>query len=301
MPKTHLQIIYAIVKLKLKFAEKKMIYPGQIFELKALRKTDNGIYLVDEDNIEVLLPNKYIPDEFDLEQIISVFIYKDSEDRLIATTLEPKILLNSFAPLKAVDKNKHGVFFDMGLEKDLFVPHSQQQTEIKPGHTYVVYMYLDSVTNRLVGSTKISKWLERDIVEVEIGEEVELMVFGQNEIGYNVIVNSKYRGIIFENEVFTRIKIGDILIGYVKKIRPDNKLDISLNRFGYRGVDANTQKLIEILEENEGFLEINDNSAPEVIYKTLGMSKKVFKKAAGALYKQKVIRFVEDGIKLLKH
>jgi uncharacterized protein len=278
-----------------------MIYPGKIFELKALRKTDNGIYLVDEDNIEVLLPNKYIPDDFELEQNISVFIYKDSEDRLIATTLQPKILLHSFAPLKAVDKNKHGVFFDMGLEKDLFVPHNQQQSEIKPGHTYVVYMYLDNVTNRLVGSTKISKWLERDNVEVEIGEEVEIMIYDQNEIGYNVIVNMQYRGIIFENEVFTRIKIGDKFTAYVKKIRPDNKLDISLNRFGYRGVDANTQKLIEILEENEGFLEINDNSAPEVIYKTLGMSKKVFKKAAGALYKEKLIRFVNDGIRLINN
>ncbi|MDD2198848.1 MAG: S1-like domain-containing RNA-binding protein, partial [Bacteroidales bacterium] len=267
-----------------------MIYPGQIFELKASRQTDNGIYLVDEDNIEVLLPNKYIPDDLELGGNISVFVYKDSEDRLIATTLQPKIFLNCFAPLKAVDKNKHGVFFDMGLEKDLFVPHNQQQSEIKLGHTYVVYMYLDNVTNRLVGSTKISKWLERDIVEVEIGEEVQIMVYGQNDIGYNVIVNMKYRGIIFENEVFIKISIGDNLKAYVKKIRSDNKLDLSLNRFGYRGVDANTQKLIETLEENEGFLALIDNTAPEKIYEILGMSKKVFKKAVGALYKQKIIR-----------
>lgn len=278
-----------------------MIYPGQIFELKASRQTDNGIYLVDEDNIEVLLPNKYIPDDLELGGNISVFVYKDSEDRLIATTLQPKIFLNCFAPLKAVDKNKHGVFFDMGLEKDLFVPHNQQQSEIKLGHTYVVYMYLDNVTNRLVGSTKISKWLERDIVEVEIGEEVQIMVYGQNDIGYNVIVNMKYRGIIFENEVFIKISIGDNLKAYVKKIRSDNKLDLSLNRFGYRGVDANTQKLIETLEENEGFLALIDNTAPEKIYEILGMSKKVFKKAVGALYKQKIIRLENDGIHLIKN
>ncbi|HXK82267.1 MAG TPA: S1-like domain-containing RNA-binding protein [Bacteroidales bacterium] len=278
-----------------------MIYPGQIFELKASRQTDNGIYLVDEDNIEVLLPNKYIPDDLELGGNISVFVYKDSEDRLIATTLQPKIFLNCFAPLKAVDKNKHGVFFDMGLEKDLFVPHNQQQSEIKLGHTYVVYMYLDNVTNRLVGSTKISKWLERDIVEVEIGEEVQIMVYGQNDIGYNVIVNMKYRGIIFENEVFIKISIGDNLKAYVKKIRSDNKLDLSLNRFGYRGVDANTQKLIETLEENEGFLALIDNTAPEKIYEILGMSKKVFKKAVGALYKQKIIRLENDGIRLIKN
>ncbi|MDD4234847.1 MAG: S1-like domain-containing RNA-binding protein [Bacteroidales bacterium] len=278
-----------------------MIYPGQIFELKASRQTDNGIYLVDEDNIEVLLPNKYIPDDLELGGNISVFVYKDSEDRLIATTLQPKIFLNCFAPLKAVDKNKHGVFFDMGLEKDLFVPHNQQQSEIKLGHTYVVYMYLDNVTNRLVGSTKISKWLERDIVEVEIGEQVQIMVYGQNDIGYNVIVNMKYRGIIFENEVFIKISIGDNLKAYVKKIRSDNKLDLSLNRFGYRGVDANTQKLIETLEENEGFLALIDNTAPEKIYEILGMSKKVFKKAVGALYKQKIIRLENDGIRLIKN
>jgi hypothetical protein len=275
-----------------------MINPGQNTSLKALRKTDNGIYLVDEELNEVLLPNKYIPVDFELGNTINVFIYKDSEDRIIATTLQPLIQINSFAPLVAIDKNRYGAFFNWGLEKDLFVPYSQQLNPIEVGKTYVVYMYLDNVTQRLVGSTKINHRLERDEISIEIGEQVELLVYDESEVGFSVIVNNIYRGILYENEVFKLINIGDRLQGYVKKIRSDKKLDISLNKFGYRSVDANVSKLMDVLSANNGFLPINDKSAPELIYQKLGMSKKVFKKAVGALLKENKIIFINKGIQL---
>ena len=274
-----------------------MLLIGQFNTLRALRQTDNGIYLVDEEQNEVLLPNKYIPDEFELEQNIKVFIYNDSEDRPVATTLHPLIELNNFAALKSVAKSNFGAFFNWGLEKDLLVPYSQQLDTIEEGEIHVVYMYLDNVTKRLVGSTKINQRLEREEVDLEIGEQVDLLAYEESEIGINVIVNNKYRGILFENEVFQPISIGDKLQGYVKKIRTDNKVDISLNRFGYRGVDANVNKLLEVLDANNGFLPINDKSAPELIYQQLGMSKKVFKKAVGALYKSKVIQIGDSGIR----
>jgi hypothetical protein len=275
-----------------------MINPGQNTSLKALRKTDNGIYLVDEELNEVLLPNKYIPVDFELGNTINVFIYKDSEDRIIATTLQPLIQINSFAPLVAIYKNRYGAFFNWGLEKDLFVPYSQQLNPIEVGKTYVVYMYLDNVTQRLVGSTKINHRLERDEISIEIGEQVELLVYDESEVGFSVIVNNIYRGILYENEVFKLINIGDRLQGYVKKIRSDKKLDISLNKFGYRSVDANVSKLMDVLSANNGFLPINDKSAPELIYQKLGMSKKVFKKAVGALLKENKIIFINKGIQL---
>jgi predicted RNA-binding protein (virulence factor B family) len=276
-----------------------MLKLGELNTLTALRQTDNGFYLIDEESNEVLLPNKYIPEGFETDNSIEVFLYKDSEDRIVATTLVPPIQLNGYAALEAIDVNDNGAFFDWGLEKDLMVPFVQQSEPINKGDFHMVYLYLDEKSQRLVGTTKISNTLEKDKVELEIGEKVNLLAYDETDIGISVIVNLTYQGMLFKNEIFEEINVGDELTGYVKKIRPDNKVDLSLNRFGYRAVDDNVEKLILALEENEGFLGLNDKSPPEAISEKLGMSKKVFKKAVGALYKQKRLEISDEGIKLV--
>ena len=278
-----------------------MLKLGELNTLTALRQTDNGFYLIDEESNEVLLPNKYVPENFEIDNSIEVFLYKDSEDRIVATTLLPKIKLNGYAALEAIDVSDNGAFFDWGLEKDLMVPYIQQVEPVEKGDFYMVYLYLDEKSERLVGTTKISNTLEKDSVELKIGDKVDLLPYDESEIGISVIVNKMYQGMLFKNEVFEEIMVGDELTGYVKKIREDNKIDISLNRFGYRAVDDNVEKLIAALEANEGFLGLNDKSSPEDISGKLGMSKKVFKKAVGALYKQKRLKISGEGIKLIKN
>ncbi len=182
-----------------------MLNLGQVNTLKASRYTDNGTYLVDEELNEVLLPNKYVPDDLDTGSMIDVFLYKDSEDRIIATNLVPKLMLNKFAGLKAKMVGRHGAFFDWGLEKDLLVPYSQQAKYIEEGKLYVVYLYLDEKSDRLVGSTKINNILDRASVELAIGDKVDLLPYEKTEIGYSVIVNSKYQGMLFKNEIFEKI------------------------------------------------------------------------------------------------
>ena len=276
-----------------------MLKLGELNTLTALRQTDNGFYLIDDESNEVLLPNKYVPENFEIDNSIEVFLYKDSEDRIVATTLLPKIRLNGYAALEAIDVSDNGAFFDWGLEKDLMVPYIQQVEPVEKGDFYMVYLYLDEKSERLVGTTKISNTLEKDSVELKIGDKVDLLPYDESEIGISVIVNKMYQGMLFKNEVFEEIMVGDELTGYVKKIREDNKIDVSLNRFGYRAVDDNVEKLVSALKANEGFLNLNDKSSPEDISGKLGMSKKVFKKAVGALYKQKRLEMSGEGIKLL--
>ena len=276
-----------------------MLKLGELNSLTALRQTDNGTYLIDDESNEVLLPNKYVPDDLEMGNTIEVFLYKDSEDRMVATTLTPFIKLNGYAALEALDVSDNGAFFDWGLEKDLMVPYVQQVEPIEKGDHHMIYLYLDEKSQRLVGTTKISNTLEKDTVDLNIGDKVDLLAYEETEIGISVIVNLTYQGMLFKNEIFEEINVGDELIGYVKKIRPDNKLDISLNRFGYKAVDDNTKKLIAALNANDGVLNLNDKSSPEDISNQLGMSKKVFKKAVGALYKQKRLEINETGIKFL--
>lgn len=278
-----------------------MLNLGQLNTLKAVRRTENGIYLEDEDANEVLLPNKYIPADLELEGSIEVFLYKDSEDRIIATNLTPKIMLNQYVTLKAKSITKIGAFFDWGLEKDLLVPYREQIEEIEEDEHHVIYLYLDKKSERLVGTTKIENTLDRDIVDLKIGDEVKILAYQDSDLGISVIVNDKYQGILYNNEVFQEIFIGDELKAYIRKIRSDGKIDLRLNKFGYRGVDENIKKIYKVLEENNGTLKLNDKSSPEDISNQLGMSKKVFKKAIGALYKQKLLSISDDGIKLLEN
>jgi len=278
-----------------------MLKLGQINTLKVIRETANGFYLSDDDETEVLLPNKYVPGGMETGNTIDVFLYKDSEDMIVATTLTPKFMLNEYAALKAKAVTTFGAFFDWGLEKDLLVPYRQQAKRITEGENYVVYLYLDEASQRLVGSTKINNTFTKTPDDLNIGDQVSLLPYAETELGISVIVNSTYQGMLFRNEIFEHIKIGRTLTGYVKKIRADHKIDVSLNRLGYKAIDDNVQKLIQELEANGGKLNLNDKSAPEDIVNRLGMSKKTFKKSVGALYKLKRLLINETGIELVKN
>ncbi len=276
-----------------------MLNLGQINTLIASKKTDNGVYLIDNELNEVLLPNKYVPDELLMEQSIDVFLYKDSEDRIIATTLKPKLMLNEYAALEAVAVSTYGAFFDWGLEKDLMVPYRQQARPVVQGNKYVVYLYLDEKSQRLTGSTKINNSFKKTEIELEPGEKVSLLAYEKTEIGISVVVNNAYQGMLFKNEIFKPVKVGDELTGYVKKIRSDNKIDVRLNRSGYGAIDEQTHRLYDALLANKGYLKLNDKSSPQEIINQLNMSKKVFKKAVGFLYKQKRVEISETGIRLI--
>jgi len=271
---------------------------GEYNTLKIVRDTKVGLFLSDGIN-DVLLPNKYVPKEFAIGDDITVFVYLDHEERLVATTLKPYIKLNEFALLKVNYINQFGAFLNWGLEKDLFVPFKEQARPMEEGKRYLVYAYLDEKTNRLVASSKTQQFLNNDEVTVENGEEVSLIVSHITDAGINVIINEKHRGLAYANEVYDDVKPGMRIKGYIKQIRPDGKIDVSLRKLGFEAVEPSSQLILDELKANKGFLRLNDNSHPEDIKTVLKMSKKVFKKAIGTLYKQKRIEIKEDGIYLV--
>ncbi|MEW5677081.1 S1-like domain-containing RNA-binding protein [Flavobacterium enshiense] len=275
-----------------------MIEIGKYNTLKIARDTKVGLYLTDGDT-DILLPNKYVPNDFKIGDEIAVFVYLDHEERPVATTLEPYIFLNEFALLRVNYTNKFGAFMNWGMEKDLFVPFKEQARPMEQGKRYLVYMYLDEKTKRLVGSSKTNQFLNNDEITVEVGEEVDLIVSHITEVGINVIINEKYKGLLYKNEVFEDLRTGDRIIGFIKTIRPDGKIDVSRQPFGMERVDASAQAILDELKASRGFLRLNDDSHPEDIKTVLQMSKKTFKKAIGTLYKQKLIDIKEDGIYLL--
>lgn len=272
---------------------------GVYHTLSILRETSVGLFLGNDD-YEVLLPNKYCPEEYEIDDELRVFVYLDYAERLIATNLEPKILLNQFALLQVTMVTEVGAFLDWGLEKNLLVPYREQRDRMVEGRWYVVKMLNDEKTDRLYATNKIDKQLQNEALTVEEGEEVQIIIYKKTDLGYSVIVDHLHSGLIYQNEVFKEVRIGDKMKGYVKRIREDNKLDISLQPIGFDNYkDANTKSIVMKLLDNDGFLKLNDKSSPEDIYTNFGISKKAFKKSIGGLYKERKIEFVNDGIKLL--
>lgn len=277
-----------------------MIEQGKQIELKIIKRATFGLFLGDESGEEVLLPNKYCSDEMKPGDLARVFVYKDSEGKKIATTLTPKIYLHEFALLKVTAVTTVGAFMDWGLEKELMVPFREQKQKLEPGRWYIVYLDLDLKSDRLYASNRVERFLQNEQITVKEGEEVALVVLQKTDMGYSVIINHLHKGLIFDNEVFREIRVGDKLSGYVKRIRDDRKIDISLQAIGFRNFnDANSEMIYKKLEENDGFLAFTDKSSPEEIYSRFGISKKAFKKSLGALYKQKLIEIRPDGIKRL--
>lgn len=275
-----------------------MIQIGQYNHLKATRETKSGLYLADAEGQEVLLPGKYIPKDIKIGEELNVFIYKDSEDRLIATTQTPKITLHQFAYLEVKTVNAYAAFVDWGLDKDLFVPYKEQPQKLIAGQSYVFYLYVDEQTDRLVASANVDRFLNNEALPIKPGDEVNIIIWQPTDLGYNVIINNVHKGLIYKNELFAPVQIGETRKAYIKKIREENKIDVQLQKSGYENVEPNAAKILNKLKENKGFLALNDNSAPEDITRVLEMSKKTFKKAVGLLYKQQLIRLTDEGIYL---
>ena len=275
-----------------------MIHLGQLNTLEILRETPPGLFLGDEEGNEILLPNKYIPTSFEIGDKLSVFAYLDSHERPVTTTLKPYMKVNEFGLLQVTALSDYGAFLDWGLEKDLFVPFKEQARDMVEGKWYVVYCYLDEETNRLVGSSKTNKFLSNEELSVERFEEVDLMVSRFTDMGVEMIINQKHKGLVYQDEIYKELKLGEKLKGVISKIRDDNKIDLSLQHIGYKNIEPSAQIVLDALQQNGGSLPLHDKSNPEDIKSRLKMSKKSFKKAIGSLYKQEQIIIKSDGIEL---
>ncbi|MCK5169892.1 MAG: GntR family transcriptional regulator [Bacteroidales bacterium] len=274
---------------------------GIINKLTAARSTDNGFYLTDTDGNEVLLPNAYVSDDLSIGDEIEAFIYKDSEDRIVATTLKPYIQYEEFAYLKVKEVNDYGVFMDWGLPKDLMVPFAEQTVKMEAGKWYLVFLLEDEQTERLIGSCKVKEFVFFKDIDVKEGDEVDLLLYDLTELGMNAIVNNLYKGLIFNSDIHKDIKPGDKIKGYVKQVREDGKIDLLLEPLGYKNsIDKYTEIILSAIKENDGLLNLTDKSTAEEVKEKLGISKKAFKKAVGKLYKQKLIELSEEGVKLNK-
>jgi len=273
-----------------------MIALGKFNTLEVLRDTSVGLFLGDEEGNDVLLPNKYVPETYEIGDKLTVFCYLDYDERLIATTLEPDVIVDEFQLLQVAEVNEYGAFLDWGLEKHLLVPFREQRSKMQEGQWYVVFCYLDEKSNRLVASNKLDRFLSNEDLTVRVWEEVELVITRQTDLGWEVIINNKHKGLVYFNEVFKKIAVGDIVAGCIKTIRRDGKIDVSLQPLGEKILEPAANKIYEAMMANGGFLPLHDKSDPELIKKELQMSKKTFKKGIGTLYKAHKIKIEKDGI-----
>ena len=276
-----------------------MVTIGVYNKLQVLRNVEIGLYL-DDGKDGILLPRKYAPKSTRKGDEVEVFVYHDSDNRLIATTLKPKGIVGDIVMLEAVDLTPHGAFLDWGLEKDLFVATSQQIRGMQIGGKYLVKIYLDEQTGRVAATERIASKLSNEILTVNELDEVDLLVYRKTEIGYAMIINNKHIGLLHDSEVFKKLEPGDKMKGFVKTILPENKIDVVLGRPGYARVEDELEKVIRLLKENDGFLPYHDKSIPEDIYAFFGMSKKTFKMTIGTLFKQRKITLSDKGITLTK-
>jgi uncharacterized protein len=275
-----------------------MIKVGEYNTLKVIREVAFGVYL--DDGAEgILLPKRFMPENIKIGIDINVFLYHDGEDRLIATTQKPKGILGDIVKLRTISVTPQGAFLDNGLMKDIFVPKSKQQRGMIPNGEYLVKIYLDEQTGRLAATEKIEPFLSNDELTVKVLDEVDLTVYRRTDIGYVVIINNLHTGVLHHNEIYRDITAGDQFKGFIKKIYPDNKIDVSAGKSGYNRVEDETQKILRLLNENDGYLPYYDKSDPEEIYSFFGMSKKTFKMTVGNLYKQKKISLEKTGIRLV--
>lgn len=276
-----------------------MIEIGKINTLTVSRETTAGYYLRDDDNNEVLLPASFLKTQPKNREKLDVFIYSDSENRLIASTRRPIVLLNEFACLRVNAVTDMGAFMEWGLEKDLFVPFSEQKFPMEANKYYVVRVFLDEVSNRIVGSGKLDKFLETENIKLEGGQEVEVMIAEESSLGYTCIINGTYKGLIYHNDVYQDLFVGDELIAYVKMIREDKLIDISLQKGGFKNVLAATDIILDYLEKHDGYLNLHDKSSPEEIAEKFSMSKATFKKSIGVLYRHRKVLIKPDGVYLV--
>lgn len=272
---------------------------GKINELKVVKLVDFGIYLDGEEHGEILMPKRYVPENCQPGDTVTGFVYLDSEDRIIVTTEKPYAMVDEFALLRVKSVNSIGAFLDWGLMKDLLVPFREQTVKMEEDRSYLVYVYLDFETKRIVASAKLDQFLDIKPVTFEKGDMVDLIIASQTEIGYKAIINKTWWGILYKNEVFQPLEKGQHLKGYINKVREDEKIDLILQKPHYSKVTDISTLIIDKLKVNDGFLKITDKSSPEKIYDIFGISKKAYKMAVGSLYKSKIVRLEEDGIRLI--
>lgn len=272
---------------------------GEYNTLRVARAFDFGMYL-GEDKDVVLLPKRFVPQGVEVGDMLKVFVYHDSENRLIATTQQPIGIVGDIVNLQAVSVTNQGAFMDWGLMKDLFVPKSKQLMGMRVGGYYIVKIYLDEQTGRVAATEKIEPFLSNEHLTVKELEPVDLLVYRRTDIGYTVIINNLHTGVLHFNDIFQELGVGDRLKGYVKNIREENKIDVGIGKVGYKRVEDEAGKVLRLLQENNGYLPYNDKSDPEDIYSFFGMSKKTFKMTTGNLYKSKKIIFTQTGIKLVE-
>jgi predicted RNA-binding protein (virulence factor B family) len=270
---------------------------GAINTLKVVKTVDFGVYLDGGDGLEILLPTRYVPDPCNVGDDVEVFIYHDNEGRLIATTVRPLAVVGEFQWMQVNEVTKIGAFLEWGIMKDLLVPFREQKMPMNQGRSYIVYVYLDAVTNRIVASARIDKFLDNVPPKYEYNQEVNLMVTEETEIGYKVIINNLHTGLLYHNEVFRRLAKGEKLKGYIKEVREDDKIDVSMFKLGYEKIDGIALQILNILNRNGGYLPVHDKSDPNEIQALFACSKKSFKQAIGALYRQGLISLEAEGIR----
>ncbi len=275
-----------------------MVEIGKFNNLKVVKHVDFGVYLDGGELGEILMPIRYVPDGCKDGDVVAVFVYRDSEDRVIATTEEPYAKVEDFAFLKAVSVNNIGAFLDWGLMKDLFVPFREQEKKMEEGKSYVVKIYLDKKSDRIAASSRLSRFLDQTPAGYKEGQSVDLLICDATDLGYKAVINNSHMGIIYKNEVFQPLNIGDKTKGFIKKMREDGKIDLSLQEAGHERIGGAAEIILNKIKDAGGFIPATDKSAPEVIYEIFGMSKKVFKKACGSLYKKRLIIIDKKGLKL---
>lgn len=271
---------------------------GKYNQLEVVKEVDFGVYLNGDEDGEILLPKRYVPEGTKPGDVLNVFIYLDMEERLVATTLQPYVQVGEFACLEVAWVNQFGAFLNWGLMKDLFVPFREQKMKMQKEKRYVVYVHLDEESYRIVASAKVEHFLSTEKPDYQPGQEVEVLVWQRTELGYKVIVENKFSGMLYHNEIFQPLEVGMRLTAFIKQVRPDGKIDLVLQKAGARKVDDFSEVLWQYIKDNDGFTPLNDKTDAEVIYHTFGVSKKTFKKAVGDLYKKRRIVLEEDGIHL---
>ena len=272
---------------------------GRMNTLHVLREVEFGVYLDGEELGDILLPRRDGPEGTKIDDTVEVFVYFDSADIIVASTTKPKTQVGEFALLKVIDNNDMGAFLDWGLPKDLMVPFREQRHKLLKNRSYVVHTYFDRVSNRIAASTKLDKFLSEDKPRYKEGEAVDLFIVNLTDLGYKAIIENEHWGLLFKDEVFQPLEQGQRLEGYIKNVREDGKIDLSLQRPGLQPVDEASQKILNSLQDNEGFLPLTDKTPPDVIYAEFGLSKKVFKRSLGALYKKRLVKLEPGGIRLL--
>jgi len=272
---------------------------GKLNTLSVVALTDKGAYLNANSHGEVLLPNRFTPENCQVGDEVEVFLYVDSADRLVATTETPLGQVDQFVSLKVIQVNKMGAFLDWGLPKDLLVPFNQQHTAMEVGKYYLVRIYLDLNTDRIAASSKLDKYIDVWPAEYNQGDKVQLTIGGKTDLGFKAIINDLHWGLLYDNEIFQPLRIGKKITGYIKRIREDGRLDLSLTRTGERKVIDFADSLLNHLKDNDGFSPLHDKSSPELIQRILGVSKKTFKSTAGNLMKKGIITISKDGLRLV--